>query len=87
VFNSVASAADYTVKAGAARHEGGVRYPNWLEPGSITPEYVESLRGRAGLSELYIGLEAPDGEYAACIHRLVVVGEDRAIMWLHACGR
>jgi hypothetical protein len=87
VFNRVVSAADYTVKSGAAKHDGDVRYPNWLEPSALTPEYAESLGRRAGLSELYLGLKEPDGEYAACIYRFVVVGEEKAIMRLHACGR
>lgn len=89
VFDRIVSVADYTVKIGAARHEGGVRYPNWVDAGAITADYSESMRVRAGLSSLYIGLDAPDeggGEYPICIYRLAVVGEDLEIRKLHVCG-
>lgn len=89
VFGKTASVADYTVKIGAARHEGDVRYPNWLDTDRLNPEYSESMRVRAGLSRIYVGLEEPDGgdgEFGACLYRLVVIGDDKAIRKLHVCG-
>jgi hypothetical protein len=85
-FDRIVSAADYTVKTGAARHEAGVRYPNWLDEEAITPEYVESLRAREGLSSLYIGTHEPREDYPMCIYRLFVSGEGREIGKLHVCG-
>lgn len=85
-FDKVASAADYTVKSGAARHEGGIRYPNWLDTARLTADYSASLAQRSGLSELEISLDMPEGGYAVCIYRIVVVGDDRGIRKLHVCG-
>jgi hypothetical protein len=89
VFDRIVTVADYTVKIGAARHEGGVRHPNWVDAGAITGEYTDSMRVRAGLEKLYIGLGAPDeadGGFPICIYRLVVVGDDLEIRKLHVCG-
>jgi hypothetical protein len=92
VFDRIVSVADYTVKIGAARHEGGIRYPNWVDADAITAVYSESMRVRAGLSSLYIGLDEPDdvdgadGGFPICIYRLVVVGDELEIRKLRVCG-
>jgi hypothetical protein len=85
-FDRLVSIADFTIKSGAAVHEGGYRHPNWLDEGAITPEYVESLRSQANLSALYIGDSEPEGDYPLCICRLYAGGESREIRRLHVCG-
>ncbi len=86
LFRSVSSAADYTVKSGAAVHDGGVRHPNWLDEGALGDGYAMRLRERLGLGSLYIGLEEPETEYSLCIYRLVVAGQGREIRRLFVCG-
>jgi len=86
VFDKLVSVADYTVKAGAVKRAGGMRYPNWLETGLITPAYVEGLRLRTGLSRLYISTLEPDEDYPSCVYRLVVTGDDKRISRLFVCG-
>jgi hypothetical protein len=85
-FDKLVSAADYTVKQGAAVHESGLRYPNWLDESGLGKGYAESLRKKEGLDELYIGLGEPDGDYETCIYRLVVVGPSKEIRKLFVCG-
>jgi len=53
VFDKLVSVADYTVKIGTVKRENGIRYPNWLETKKITNNYVEDLRVRTGLPDLY----------------------------------
>jgi hypothetical protein len=85
-LRKIISAADYTVKSGAAVHDGGVRYPNWLDEGGPGGQYSAELASRLGLPALYIGLAEPEGAYDACIYRIVVVGQEKAIRKLHVCG-
>lgn len=85
LFDRLVSVSDYTVKSGSAKHEGMVRYPNWIEEERISGDHVESLRGKAGLSRLYISFSEP-GDYPACIYRLVVVGPEKEISKLFFCG-
>jgi hypothetical protein len=85
-FDKLVSVADYTIKSGAAIHEGGYRYPNWLDEDAITPQYIESLRNQSGLVALYIGNAEPEADYPLCICRLYVSGESREIRRLHVCG-
>ena len=85
-FDRLVSAADFTIKSGAAVHGGGYRYPNLLDEGAMTPQYVESLRKQAGLTALYIGNAEPEDEYPFCIIRLYASGENREIRRLHICG-
>lgn len=86
VFDRLVSAADYTVKSGAAVRDGGTRYPNWIDERNITATYTNSLRERIGLGSLYVGLGWPGEDYSMCIYRLVVVGEGKAIRRLFVCG-
>ncbi len=86
LFDRLVSAADYTIKIGAARHSGETRYPNWLDESMLSPEYAESLRKREGLSSLYIGAKEPEERYPMCIFRLYVSGELREMRKLHVCG-
>lgn len=86
VFDKLVSVADYTVKTGAVRRSGDIRYPNWLETGAITSEYIEDLRLRTGLSRLYLSTDGPDEDYPACIYRLIVTGDDKRIARLFVCG-
>jgi hypothetical protein len=86
LFDRLVSAGDYTVKSGAARHEGGVRYPNWLDADAISVGYVSDLRGRAGLESLYVSFDEPAEPYGMCIYRLVVVGDGKEIRRLIVCG-
>ncbi len=85
-FDRLVSVADFTIKSGAAVHDDGYRYPNLLDEGAITPQYVESLRDQANLTALYIGSDEPEGDYPFCIIRLYVSGENREIRRLHVCG-
>ena len=82
-FDRLVSVADYSVKSGLARHEGDVRYPNWID-GKIEAAYVEDLREKAGFSELEISFSEP--EMDTCIFRLVVVGEKKEMRKLYFCG-
>ncbi|MBD3210023.1 hypothetical protein GF318_01435 [Candidatus Micrarchaeota archaeon] len=86
VFDKLVSIADYTVRSGIARKENGIRYPNWVEPDRLGFQYAERLRIRSGLARLYIGCEKPPDRYSVCISRLVVVGEDKEMKRLFACG-
>lgn len=86
VFNKLVSIADYTVKSGAARRTGDVKYPNWLNVSGIDGSYTDELRERAGLSRLSISLQEPQDEFAVCIYRLVVVGDQKKIARLFVCG-
>ncbi len=90
VFGRTLAVADYTVKIGAARHEGAVRYPNWLDVALLSGEYTESMRQRSNLSVLYIGMDEPpsgeDSTYDVCLYRLVVIGDEKTIGKLHVCG-
>jgi hypothetical protein len=83
LFDRLVSVADYTVKSGAARHEGGIRYPNWVT--HVDNEYKEELRKAAGLSRLEISFSEPEG-YGLCIYRLVVTSSDRRISNMYFCG-
>jgi len=88
LFDRLVSAADYSVKIGLAvrSDDGSARYPNWIA-GEPPASYVEDIREREGLRDLYISLAEPQiGDHEACIYRLVVVGEARAISRLHVCG-
>lgn len=85
-FDKLVSAADHSVKSGAAVHGEGVRYPNWISPGALTEEYAEALRAQAGLRRLYIGMSETDEEYRFCIYRLVVYGEEKRMGKLFVCG-
>ena len=85
-FDRLVSIADYTVKSGAVYRSDGVRHPNWLDESLLTEEYTEGLRQRASLDSLYISLHEPEHAYPACIYRLVVTGDERAISRLHVCG-
>jgi hypothetical protein len=86
VFDKLVSAADYTVKIGAARREGAVRHPNWLDERLLTASYADSLKEKEGLSSLYVSLGAPGDGYAICIYRLVVVGDGKDMHKLYVCG-
>ncbi|MFH0884223.1 MAG: hypothetical protein V1861_00765 [Candidatus Micrarchaeota archaeon] len=86
VFDKLVSIADYTIKSGAAMHDGGYRYPNRLNEDAITPQYVESLRNQSGLFALYIGNAEPEADYQLCIIRIYTSGESREIRILHICG-
>lgn len=83
VFERLVSVADYSVKSGLARHEGDVRYPNWVG-GTIDSAFVEGLREKAGFSKLEISFKEPD--MGTCIFRLVVVGDARKMSKLYFCG-
>lgn len=85
-FNKLASIADYTVKSGAAVHEGDLRYPNWIDKSLLSDSYAESLREEAGLDELHIVLGGPPEEPGLCLYRLVVSGQEKAIERLFVCG-
>ncbi|MEW6035026.1 MAG: hypothetical protein AB1529_00295 [Candidatus Micrarchaeota archaeon] len=85
-FDKLVSAADYTVKQGAAVHAGGLRYPNWLDESVLGEGYAESLRQKEGLRELYVGLGEPQGDYETCIYRLVVAGPSKEMRKLYVCG-
>jgi hypothetical protein len=86
VFDKLVSIADYTVKSGAVRRVDDIRYPNWVDGALLTESYTEGLRQRASLDSLHISLHEPDQAYQACIYRLVVIGDDKAISRLHVCG-
>ena len=81
-FDKLVSIADYTVKVGAARKEGGLRYPNWIDG---IPDYTD-LQERSNLSRLYISLSEPEDDYSICIYRLVVVGDQKKIKRVFVCG-
>lgn len=83
VFDRLVSVADYTVKSGLAKHEGNVRYPNWLED-KIDQNYVENTRKKAGFSELEISFIEP--EKGTCIYRLVVTGPQKKLSKIYFCG-
>ena len=85
VFDKLVSIADYTVKAGAVMKDGSVRYPNWIDEERLTASYIEDLRERMGLSELYISTDGPDG-YQTCIYRIIVTGGEKRISRLFVCG-
>ncbi len=85
ILDKLVSIADYTVKSGAVVKDGSVRCPNWIEEGKLTASYVDDLRERAGLSELYISLEGPE-EHQTCIYRIVVTGGQKEISRLFVCG-
>jgi len=86
LFDRLVSVADYTVKSGAAQHEGGVRYPNWLDADALSVGYVSDLRRRAGLESLHVSFDEPAEPYGMCIYRLVVVGDEKEIRRLFICG-
>jgi hypothetical protein len=86
VFDKLVSVSDYTVKAGAVRRTDGIRYPNWLEPSLITEPYLEDLRNRSSLSALHLSIDGPEDDFPVCIHRFVVVGDDRKVARLFVCG-
>lgn len=85
LFDKLVTISDYTVKSGAAKHEGLVRHPNWIDEGNIDDGYIESLRQRADLSRLDISFSEPV-DYPECIYRLVVVGPEKRISKLFFCG-
>jgi hypothetical protein len=85
-FDKLVSIADYTVKIGAVKRVDDMRYPNWIEAKAITGTYVEDLRNRADLPELYISTKEPDGDFQICIYRLAVVDDDKKISRLFVCG-
>lgn len=88
LFDRLVSAADYSVKVGLAMRsdDGSARYPNWIA-GEPSASYVEDIREREGLRDLYISLEEPEiGDHDTCIYRLIVVGSARDISRLHVCG-
>lgn len=85
-FDKLVSIAEYTIKSGAAVHEGGYRYPNLIDESALTAEYAESLRKRAGLDSLYISPDEPDDGYPQCISRLYAESGSRGIRILHVCG-
>jgi len=85
VFNKLVSIADYTVKSGAVRRAGNVKYPNWLDD-SIGESYMDELREHAGLSRLVISFHEPREDYSVCIYRLVVIGDDKKVARLFVCG-
>ncbi len=86
LFDKLVSVADYTVESGAAVRDGGLRYPNWLDASRLTASYSAGLAEEAGLESLYIGEEKPGGDYAICIYRLAVYGEEKEIGRLFVCG-
>ncbi len=91
LFDRLVSVADYSAKIGLAMREGEVRHPNWLDLAKLTAGYSDSLREKAGLSSLYIGLEEPPSDssapgYPMCIYRLVVAGDGKEIRKLYVCG-
>jgi len=86
VFNKLVSIADYTVKKGAVKKAGDVKYPNWLDESSMDEHYADDLRDRAGLSQLEISLQEPQKDLSTCVYRLVVVGDDMKIRKLSVCG-
>jgi hypothetical protein len=86
VFDKLVSIADYSVKSGAVMRVDDIRYPNWVDGALLTDSYAEDLRVRASLGELYISLREPDDAYQACIYRLVVTGDEKALKRLHVCG-
>jgi hypothetical protein len=83
VFDRLVSVADYTVKSGLAKHEGDLRYPNWLD-NEIDPGYVENLRKKSGFSKLEISFSEP--EEGTCIYRLVAVGPEKKLSKIYFCG-
>jgi hypothetical protein len=86
VFDKLVSVADYTVKIGAARHYGNLRYPNWIDESRISEGYEKDMLEKAGLSALYIGIDEPEDDYAVCLYRIVVVGPEKEIRKLFVCG-
>lgn len=86
VFNKLVSVSDYSVKSGLAKTDGGVRYPNWIELSRLTHAYTENLRLGSGLSRLYISTDEPDNQYAMCLYRLAVTGDDMRHVRLFVCG-
>jgi hypothetical protein len=86
IFNRLVSIADYTVKSGAVKREGDVKYPNWIEPGMLGASYAEGLRVRAGLSSLEISVDEPREDFSMCIYRLVVIGKEKKPSRLFVCG-
>jgi len=86
LFRKLASAADYTVKSGAAIRLDGKRHPNWIGAESLGEEYSSRLAARLGLESLYVGLKEPDSGYGMCIYRLVAVGESKDVARLFVCG-
>ncbi|MBU0532975.1 hypothetical protein KKB44_05780 [Candidatus Micrarchaeota archaeon] len=86
ILDKLVSIADYTVKIGAVKRADDIRYPNWFEANFITPSYVEDLRIRAELSELYISTDKPSENFQVCIYRLVVTGDNKQINRLFVCG-
>lgn len=86
LFDKLVSVADYAVKSGAVRREGGIRYPNWIDEGLLVPPFTESLLPGSGLRSLYIGTAEPEAPYAMCVYRLVVLGDERSAGRLFVCG-
>ncbi len=86
LFNKVVSIADYTVKSGAVRKDGEMKYPNWLDELSISKPYTEGLRERAGLSRLEISIQEPQENFPVCIYRIVVLGDHKKPARLYVCG-
>ena len=89
-FNMLVVIADYVVKNadGGAYSDNEKVYPNLMEPSQING-LEERLRERAGMEELFIGLESgssiPSDE-KMCIYRIVVNRGTGEIDRLFVCG-
>ncbi len=86
VFDKLVSVADFTVKSGAVRRDGALRYPNWLDPAALTPAYTRKMMDSTGLPALSISVGPPQDGYQMCIYRLVAVGDSKEIRRLSVCG-
>ncbi|MFH1520800.1 MAG: hypothetical protein ABID61_04090 [Candidatus Micrarchaeota archaeon] len=84
-FNKLVSIADYTVKSGAAIHQDNIRYSNWIDEQKLNAQFVEDLRQKTDLNNLYISTTSQQN-YSVCIYRLVVVGSNKDIKKLFVCG-
>ena len=67
-------------------HGSGTKSPNWLGGGAFDADYVEDLRSKEGLGELYISFQEPPGPYPVCIYRIVALGAGKDIGKLYVCG-
>jgi len=85
IFNKLVSIADYTVKSGAVRTSGDIKYPNWIDQTKLSDTYIGDLKSRAALSNLDISLGSPS-DFSVCIYRLVVIGDDKQIARIFVCG-
>ncbi len=83
VFDRLVSVADYSVKSGLAKHDGDVRYPNWVDR-AIDNDYIEGLREKSGFAKLEISFTEP--EMGTCVYRLVVVGDEKRLSKIYFCG-